>query len=255
MNSILFLFLVWFSSLEASRASELVEFVKNGEKVENSRLIKNGYFYAISGDPNTKLGFDLAYPVSKRVRFNYKQTMFWLLGKESKPFNDINFQPSFDYTTQFDSLELQLIAYEHNSNGKAGFVSRSYDRSSISLSKRIRINTSTLQFGLAIWGLYRVDIETPDLREYLGDGKVFARFNIPNSSKNQLNQFDLEIEIAPGGEYRDLFKRGFQKVTTTYLLGDYRLPLRVMLQLYNGYMESLLRYNKRESSFRIGLAI
>lgn len=198
---------------------------------------------------------DTKTPFLERLYIGYSQTSIWNLSETSKPFYDSSYRPSFFYldeaVSQWPFLRSRLglqTGYEHESNGKEGFDSRSVD---IAYIKPI--------FTLPIAGNYYVSFApkvysyvdrdaNPDIAEYRG-----------------YVDHIIKIGETDGWQFASTIRNGTRSGVYSYLL-DVSYPLRrptlgnlggyLHVQYFNGYGESLLDYNQRfPPQFRIGLMI
>src|SRR5690606_36652848 len=133
MKKTLFLFLAFFS---------FGLFAKNEEKIDTlykeaaRALAPYKPIYFAYGNPSTKIQLSFRTELSNSfpLNFAYTQLVFWELGKDSKPFLDATYNPEFFYRWKINGDRWNTIDFglwEHNSNGKGGLASRSYDQSYI----------------------------------------------------------------------------------------------------------------------------
>lgn len=176
----------------------------------------------------------------------YTQKVFWNVLEESMPMSDLNFNPGlglakplFVRDNYIGKLTLQI---EHESNGKDGTASRSWNR--ISLGANIIIDRNLMVHGKA-W-IPIVDGENNrDILDYCGiyqtglqlmssDGRFNAGCTLVKRRGWKLN-YNVMIEAG----------MRLWKNANEYLF----------IQYYNGYGEGLLDYNKFHSTIRIGIQI
>lgn len=198
---------------------------------------------------------DTKTPFLERLYIGYSQTSIWNLSETSKPFYDSSYRPSFFYLDdavsqwpfQRSRLGMQT-GYEHESNGKEGFDSRSVD---IAYIKPI--------FTLPISGNYYVSF-APKIYAYLDrdDNPDIAEY------RGYVDHI-IKIGETDGWQFASTIRDGTRSGVYSYLL-DVSYPLRrptlgnlggyLHVQYFNGYGESLLDYNQRfPPQFRIGLMI
>ncbi len=219
------------------------------------RMYQADYLYFISGDPNTKVDFSFGLILSKSLKlsFEYNQTMFWLLGEKSKPFKDINFNPKFvsKWDMKFANLNFGII--EHHSNGKDSISSRSYNSSYVEAVRVFQLKSYDMSLGLRLRTFYSNDDLNKDIENYLGPVEISLKntfYFIPHKKKYNLK---FNLAVSPGGLEDDLFKYGYQKLDIIF---DWdTLPFNIHAQAYLGYGESLIEYNRKYKSFRIGLSM
>jgi phospholipase A1 len=185
-----------------------------------------------------RLGFWLAYT----------QQSFWQVYNDDKssPFRDTNYEPELTVAWQprrswggFD-WQLLSIGYNHESNGRADPISRSWDR----VIAEIGIEKGNFALLLRPW--LRIDDESsdtdnPDITDYYGYGDVTAVY------KQRGHSFTVM------GRGNPVEKKGAVRATwmTPPLLG----PLRGYVVLFSGYGDTLLDYNFRQNTVSAGIAL
>ncbi len=191
------------------------------------------------------LGFDERYYLA------YTQTSFWQTAEKSSPFRESNYEPEAFVLIpyKFNSpLKAYKIAINHQSNGRAGEDSRSWNR--------IYLQAFFQYFGAFIsprvW--YRIPEhektdpsdtggdDNPDIYKYLGYGDL----SISYPYKKHL--FSL------------LLRNNFNSPNRGAIQLDWTFPVMDdkafgYIQLFSGYGESLIDYNKHNDKIGIGFAI
>jgi phospholipase A1 len=144
-------------------------------------------------------------------------------------------------------LDLQGGA-QHESNGKGGIDSRSlniaYFKPTLTLGK-----SGSLQLSLAprVW-TYLGDLsDNPDMKDYRGYADLRA---VLGWSKG--------VQLSALGRLGDDASHGSLQLDLTYpmmklLSGSFSVYLHA--QYFTGYGESLLLYDRRETSFRVGFSL
>ncbi len=188
--------------------------------------------------------------------FAYTQQSFWQLYNtdNSSPFRESNYEPEAWFERRFLHLNYQgwrldkiSFGINHQSNGRSGDFSRSWNRMVLSAAvHREWSNERTLAVELRTWRRLREsldDDDNPDLTEYMGHGEVILAY------KHQRHQVSLAI--------RNLFSGDSHQGVSL----DYSHPLpwndRVLgyIQFTGGYGESLIDYNLQNNTISIGVAI
>jgi len=180
--------------------------------------------------------------------FAYTQQSFWQVynGENSSPFRDTNYQPEVKLAWQpkrhFAGLDWNLLSvgYNHESNGRADPISRSWDR------LIVEIGLERGNFALLLRPWIRIDddsdgTDNPDITDYYGYGDLTAIY------KWRGHSFKLTGRGNPAE------KKGALQVTwmTPPLLG----PLRGYFTGFSGYGDTLLDYNFRQNAFSAGVAL
>jgi outer membrane phospholipase A len=185
--------------------------------------------------------------------FGYTQTSFWDLTSDSKPFLDTSYRPAFFYFVPDIGWRLSghavglAAGYEHESNGKDGDASRSIDSLFV---KPIFTwgdpNDFYWTFAPKLY-LYLDKSENEDIQKYRGYGDF--RFTYGNNSSWQ-----LAASLRKGTDH-DAYNVDAQWTYPINRVFD-GLTGYFMIQLSNGWGETLLNYNVRESTtVRFGYAI
>jgi outer membrane phospholipase A len=189
-----------------------------------------------------------------KLHFGYTQSSIWDIGKDSAPFRDTSYRPSFFYfepnvwSSSDGGQRLSLSAgVEHESNGKDGLNSRSLNTAF--LWPRWRANFGHDNY-LVVWPklVYYIEkSDNADVQRYRGYG-----------------QLNVRVGNYDGIEASTTWRKGTSTAGSVQL--DLSYPIRrrffanaggyIYLQYFNGYGESLLDYDvKRRSQVRLGFAI
>jgi len=195
-----------------------------------------------------------ARQVARDFYFAYTQTTIWDLETFSKPFYDSSYKPTAFLlrTLVLDPertwrLTLQAGA-QHESNGKGGVDSRSlnivYLRPTLTLGK-----PDSLQLTVTprVW-FYALNLDgNPDMKDYRGYGDLRA---VVGWAKG--------VQLSAIGRLGDDREHGSLQIDLTYpmmklLSGSFSLYLHA--QYFTGYGESLLLYNERGDSWRLGFSL
>lgn len=176
----------------------------------------------------------------------YSQKTMWNVFEKSMPMRDMNFNPGIGWTKPFFNKDRYVgkltLMVEHESNGRDGTNSRSWNK--ISLSGSVLIDEWIMVHG-KVWipivdgennrdilrysGIYQhgVEIATPD-RKFIWDLTLVKRKGW-NLSFNTILEFSWRVH----------------KKSNQYLF----------VQYYNGYGECLLDYKQFHSRLRAGIVI
>jgi phospholipase A1 len=180
--------------------------------------------------------------------FAYTQESFWQLynGDNSSPFRDTNYEPEIKLVWQpklrLGGFDWQLlgVGYNHQSNGRADPISRSWDR----LVAEIGIEKGDFSLLLRPW--IRIDdssndADNPDITDYYGYGDLTAVY------KHGGHSFSLL------GRGNPVEKKGALRLTwmTPPLVG----PLRGYVIGFTGYGDTLLDYNFKQNAVSVGVAL
>jgi len=179
--------------------------------------------------------------------FAYTNQSYWQAynSNDSSPFRETNHEPEAFFTIPADRKilgfrnRLIAIGINHQSNGRSGDLSRSWNR----IFAAFIFEKGNLYFSIKPW--YRIpessaDEDNPDINDYMGYGEFRAFYK----KGQQLFGLLLRNNLDPAAN------RGAVQVDWSFPLpGSDRV--KGYLQYFNGYGESLIDYNA--SSNRIGL--
>lgn len=224
-------------------------------------LYKDNYFTVgttLGGKPtNTNSDVKFQISISQRLTNStlpghsylylfYTQKSMWNVFQESLPFHDLNFNPGIGWS-KLVFIKGRLIGkatmmIEHESNGRDGEESRSWNKISLSGAAFIDPN-------LMVHAKYWIPIvdggNNKDILRYSG----IYQAGIQGITPNKRWVFDFTF----------VKRKGWNLNGNTIINIGYRLFPKanqfLMLHYYNGYGECLLDYNQFHSRLRVGLLI
>lgn len=176
----------------------------------------------------------------------YTQKCFWNVLEESLPMTDLNFNPGIGWAKHLFVKDRYIgklmLVVEHESNGKDGDASRSWNR--ITMGANIMIDPQFMVHGKA-W-IPIVDGENNrDILDYCGI------YQIGTSVMSANKRFGAAVILTK--------RRGWNLNYNTVVELSYRFTNNqnqyFFAQYYNGYGEGLLDYKQFHSQFRIGMVI
>ena len=222
-------------------------------------LYKDNYFTvgtAIGQKPN-RLNSDVKFQISLSIRLTnatlpwntylylfYSQLTMWNVFQESMPMHDMNFNPGIGWTKPFFSkgryVGKATLIVEHESNGRDGAESRSWNRIALAGSAII---TENLMVHAKYWIPIIDSGNNADILHYSG---IF-RWGTTWTSNNKRWQIGLSLTKRAGNFFN----------WNTVLEGSWKVSeksnVNLFAQYYNGYGECLLDYNQFHSRLRVGL--
>ena len=224
-------------------------------------LYKDNYFTAGTaiGQRPTNTNSDVKFQVSIAQRltkstlpFNtylflfYSQKCMWNVFEESMPMHDLNFNPGIGLAKHLFVKNRYIgkatLLVEHESNGRDGINSRSWNK--ISLATNIFIDPNFMIHG-KIWIPIIDGMNNKDILDYCGIYQTGMAYTSPNK------RFGFALTLVK--------RRGWRLSYNSIWEINYRLFKKdnqfLFLQYYNGYGENLLDYNRFHSRLRVGLVI
>lgn len=224
-------------------------------------LYKDNYFITGTtiGSKPTRTNSDVKFQISISQRltkstlpFNtylylfYSQKCMWNVFEESLPMRDFNFNPGIGIAKHLIVKNRYIgkvtLMLEHESNGRDGLASRSWNK--ISLAGNIFIDPNIMIHG-KVWIPIIDGQNNKDILDYCGIYQTGLSITSPNK------RFHFGLTLVK--------RRGWRLSYNSIWEISYRVFKRdnqfLFLQYYNGYGENLLDYNVFKSRLRIGLVI
>lgn len=218
-------------------------------------------FAARLKEEEVKFQFSFKIPLSRGKtfiegdRFYFGMTLksFWQLYSDdiSAPFRETNYRPEFFYSMplkwQPNNANTSLvIGVEHESNGRALPLSRSWNRAYVGFLYEKD------NFVLAFRPWYRLEEDpkqspddpggddNPDIEDFMGKYEISSAYQWKEYEVNFLGRRNFRTD------------NGAVEIGFTFPLTG---RLRGYLQYFNGYGESLIDYNHSQERIGIGLAL
>lgn len=180
----------------------------------------------------------------------YTQTMFWDLGAESAPFESITFQPELLYILPRQAPEgfgLQL-GVRHESNGRDGPDSRSVNTAYVQPSFDVDLGDDyRLTLGPRLWFHFGKLEGNRDITDYRGWTGLVAAVEKEDGLRLAVNARG-NVSTGKGAAQADLSHPLRQSLFDG-------LDLFFHAQLFTGYGETLLDYNRSTTRLRIGISV
>lgn len=185
-------------------------------------------------------------PFKTYLFLTYTQKALWDVFKNSFPFRDLNYNPTIGlgraliYNKRF--LGTLLFQFEHESNGKSGLESRSWNK--ISCTSNIIFDANWSMYG-KVWIPIVDGQNNQDLTRYTGWA------NIGGEYKSSDTKYCFSVVIN---------KRSVNNLSSNLIL-NFAVRLfddenqYLFAEFYNGYGESLLDYKEYRQRLRVGFVI
>lgn len=202
---------------------------------------------------------NLLKKIGGKLFFGYTQKSFWDICRDSAPFRESNYNPSLFLENSLGiinigDIEIHLpnsYGYEHESNGQAGNISRSWDRvyyeQYLKWGGLIKDGGFDKQkhflheLGIKGWAIVEKGIYNDRAEQFLGNLEASyaltgKKYRMKLTARKKSGRLDLFIDELP------IIKFG--------RMGEYWW----LLQYFNGYGDSLERYDQHEQTIRFGVA-
>lgn len=178
----------------------------------------------------------------------YTQVAHWQVynKKLSRPFRELNYEPELIATYPLDfrflGFEAKMVSlgFNHQSNGRSDPISRSWNR----LMFQIALEQDNFQIYLKPW--WRLDggdedDDNPEITNYIGRAEATVIYKKNGTIISALVTNSLSFNDNRGS------------LQLNYLL-PIKNTLRLHLQFFTGYGESLIDYNHYQTTASIGLS-
>ena len=185
-------------------------------------------------------------PLHSHLFLQYSQKAIWNVFEESLPFHDLNFNPGIGvqnlvvYNGRL--VGNGTIMLEHESNGRDGEASRSWNKVSVAYA-------AVIDPRLEVYGKTWIPIidgqQNKDILKYCGIFQAGSQF--------------ISADRRWVADVTFVKRQGWNLNFNTIVNVGFRFSKRdnqyLMLHFYDGYGENLLDYNKYHCRLRIGLLI
>lgn len=224
-------------------------------------LYKDNYFIfgtAVGQKPtdkNTNIKFQISVaqrltkstlPWGTYLYLFYTQKCFWNVCEESFPMTDLNFNPGIGLAKPLfvkdRFIGKVMMVVEHESNGRDGDESRSWNR--ITFGSNIMIDPNFMVYG-KVWIPIIDGQNNRDILDYCGIYQIGTSVMSPN------RKFGASVNLVK--------RRGWNLSYNTIIEFSYRFNNNqnqyLFMQYYNGYGEGLLDYKQFHTELRVGIVI
>ncbi len=221
-------------------------------------------FVSHSGRKDTETKFQISFKKSlaknllglqDELFLAYTQTSWWQTSAPSSPFRETNYEPEFFMMIPNINKQSALKAYKiglvHQSNGQGGLLSRSWNR----VYASVAFQKDGVFILPRVW--YRFPEkkkrnimdpngdDNPDIYDYLGYGDVTIAYPYKQNFFTLLIRNNLKFDGNNKGAIRFDWTFPIKKVKDMF----------GYIQIFSGYGESLIDYNKRNDRIGIGFAV
>ncbi|MDI1341976.1 phospholipase A [Polaromonas sp.] len=192
--------------------------------------------------------------------FGYTQQSYWQLfnSAASRPFRTTDHEPElvYIYPHQIDlaggwKYRLSGLGLNHQSNGQGLPQSRSWNRVYLMGAAEKELGgDSRLDLQTRVWQRVRErsgQDENPGISDYIGRAEVAGHWQI-----NRTHSLGLTLRHSLRSEARGSARLEWMKASTS--IAD-SAALRYHVQLFSGYGDSLVDYNRRRTVLSVGLSL
>ncbi len=191
--------------------------------------------------------------------FGYTQQSYWQLfnSELSRPFRTTDHEPEITYIYPTDAelpggwrLRYSGLSVVHQSNGQSLPFSRSWNRTvlmaGIEKGKQFQVQAR-------LWRRMSeaaVDDDNPGIENYIGRAEVLGLWNV-----NQANTLGATLRHSLRSEANGSVRLEWLRAISEGAIPGSRSDLRFHTQLFSGYGDSLIDYNRRRTVLSIGLTL
>ena len=200
-----------------------------------------------TGNVTSKFQLSIKYDTGAHWYLAYTQRVYWDITADSQPILDMSVQPEMFYLWRptLDAagrlgLRDARAGFMHESNGKDGTSSRSWNRAFLEPHFRWR----GLFLEPRVWTILERDKENRDIADYYGYADL--KFGYETASRQRFT-----ITGRHGPKHGSLQLDASLSLQSLWPNGDMRPWLYA--QAWAGYGETLLYYNLRTYAIRIGI--
>lgn len=216
--------------------------------------------YFVYHNRSTKVQASFKYRLHRQLNWyaSYTHLILWDWNSKSKPFLDQNYNPSLFYRMDkfkkdglFESVD--LIPYEHISNGKEAAESRSVDALGAQFNFRYSEKSWVARAGVRARYWWNIESQNEDFRKYRGPFEL--RLALTQFSRSIFDKGEITARLFSGGDFGEDFTKGGQEIGISFRILGLEITPAFYLQFYHGYSESMRFYNQKENIVRFGLLL
>jgi phospholipase A1 len=206
------------------------------------------------------------HPLRDSLWFGYTQQSYWQLFNPalSRPFRATDHEPELVYVYPHTialpagwTYRLSGIGLVHQSNGQSLPLSRSWNRAYL-MAAADKIALSGDRFTLQVRGWQRIDKRTdddnPDISNSLGRAELAGTWSFDTGAGNSIEKTTHTLGFTLRHSLRST-ARGSVKLEYLRSLGSTNSGLRFHTQLFSGYGDSLIDYNRARTVLSVGLSL
>lgn len=197
---------------------------------------------------------------SDSLWFGYTQQSYWQLfnGALSRPFRTTDHEPEliYIYPHQIElpggwKYRLSGLGLNHQSNGQSLPLSRSWNRVYLMGAAEKELGgDASLGLQARVWQRLRESSgkdDNPGIANFIGRAELAGHWQV-----NKVHSLGMTLRHSLRSEARGSVKLEWMKASTS--IAD-SASLRYHVQLFSGYGDSLIDYNRRRSVLSVGLSL
>ena len=180
-----------------------------------------------------------ALGLGEKISFAYAQNSWWQITQDSAPFRESNYRPELYVSAPVPFADELKIGALHESNGKGGAESRSWNKAYVQSTWSAGGFSITPRAWYAFW----LDRTNEDIADYMGYGDLHASYTFGKQRLSALWQNNLHFDGSNRGA-----------IELNYSFPIFNSGFYGYLRYFNGYGESLADYKHSINKIGIGLS-
>ncbi len=180
-----------------------------------------------------------ALGLGEKFSFAYAQNSWWQITQDSAPFRESNYRPELYVSAPVPFADELKIGAMHESNGKGGEESRSWNR----LYAQSTWSADGFSITPRVWYAFWLDRTNEDIADYMGYGDLRASYTFGKQRLSALWRNNLHFDGSNRGA-----------IELNYSFPIFNNGFYGYLRYFNGYGESLADYKRSVNKIGIGLS-
>lgn len=180
-----------------------------------------------------------ALGLGEKISFAYAQNSWWQITQDSAPFRESNYRPELYVSAPVPFADELKIGAMHESNGKGGEESRSWNR----LYAQSTWSADGFSITPRAWYAFWLDRTNEDIADYMGYGDLRASYTFGKQRLSALWRNNLHFDGSNCGA-----------IELNYSFPIFNSGFYGYLRYFNGYGESLADYKRSVNKIGIGLS-
>ena len=180
-----------------------------------------------------------ALGLGEKISFAYAQNSWWQITQDSAPFRESNYRPELYVSAPVPFADELKIGAMHESNGKGGEESRSWNR----LYAQSTWSAGGFSITPRAWYAFWLDRTNEDIADYMGYGDLRASYTFGKQRLSALWRNNLHFDGSNRGA-----------IELNYSFPIFNSGFYGYLRYFNGYGESLADYKRSVNKIGIGLS-
>jgi phospholipase A1/A2 len=203
-------------------------------------------------------------PLRDSIWFGYTQQSYWQILNTgiSRPFRATDHEPELIYVYPHAlplpagwTYRLSGLGLVHQSNGQGLPLSRSWNRAYlVAAADKIAINGDRFTLQTRLWQRIdkRSDDDNPDISNYIGRAELAGRWSFDTGAGIDKTAHTLGLVLRHSLQRE---ARGSARLEYLRSIGSASSGLRFHTQLFTGYGDSLIDYNKKRTVLSVGVSL